>query len=59
MRLDVRPHLFVSIGENFFGARNQANCTDEAQQRDFRSIRWDFGLEVTLSTAKWWLGSYD
>jgi len=59
MRLNVRPHFFVSVGENFIDALTQANCTDEAQHRDFRSIRWDFGLEVSLSTARWWLGSYD
>jgi hypothetical protein len=59
MCLDVGPHFFVSIGENFFDAQDQANCTDEAQHRDFRSIRGDLGLEVSLSAAKWWLGADD
>ena len=52
MCLDMGLHFFVSIGENFSGALNQANCTDEAQNRDFRSIRGDFDLEASLSTAK-------
>ena len=59
MWLDGGLHSFVSIGENFFGALNQANCTDEAQHRDLGSIRGNFDLEVNLSTVKWWLGSYD
>ena len=49
------PHLFVRVGENFRGARNQANCTDEAQDRDFRSVCGDFDLDTSLSnTAGRW-----
>ena len=59
MCLEAGVHLFVSISENFFGASNQANCTDEAQHKNLGSIRGNFDLEVSLSTARWWLGSYD
>jgi len=44
--LNAPPHLFVSISENFVGARKQTNCADEAQDRDFRPIRGDFDLEA-------------
>jgi len=53
------PYLFVCIGENFVGARNQADCTDEAQERDFRSICGDLDLEASLSTVTWWRASHD
>jgi len=54
----IAPHLFVCIGENFVSARKQANCADEAQDRDFRSICGDFDLEASLSAATW-RGSHD
>ena len=59
MCLEVGLHLFVSIGENFLGPLNHTNCTDKAEHRHFKSIRGNFGLEVSLSRAKWWLGTYD
>ena len=52
MCLDRGLHSFVSIGENFFGASQQANCTDEAQHRNLRSICGDFELEDSSASAR-------
>ena len=52
MCLDGGLHSFVSISENFFGASKQANCTDEAQHRNLRSICGDFELEVSSALAQ-------
>ena len=45
------PHLFICVGDNFGGARNQANCTDEAQDRDFRPVFGDFDLDISFSST--------
>jgi len=56
---DRDPHLFVSIVENFLDAAHDANCADEAQNRDIGSIGGEFELEADASVStsgEWWSG---